>query len=65
MIDCRVSQKSYFDNAYCAFFNTHNGSLVQDLELVGLIPQILRNKFNPEQHYMLVAYFILFLIRGV
>ncbi|WP_280176248.1 phage regulatory CII family protein [Xenorhabdus stockiae] len=34
-------------------FNTQNGSLVQLLEVTGLIPQILKNKLNPEQPHML------------
>ncbi|CCW29789.1 conserved hypothetical protein [Xenorhabdus nematophila F1] len=55
MFDYRVSKQSHFDNAYRAFSNTHNGSLVQHLELAGLIPQVLQNKLNPEQPHMLTC----------
>ncbi|MBD2810037.1 phage regulatory CII family protein [Xenorhabdus sp. Vera] len=55
MFDYLISKQSHFDNACCASFNTHNGSVVQILESVGLIPQILRNKLNPEQHHMLIC----------
>ncbi|OTA17214.1 major capsid protein [Xenorhabdus beddingii] len=55
MFDCRVSKQSHFDYACRTFSNAHNGSLVQYLELIGLIPQILRNKLNPEQPHMLTC----------
>ncbi|WP_237387279.1 phage regulatory CII family protein [Xenorhabdus sp. Sc-CR9] len=55
MFDYRVSKQSHFDNACRAFSNTHKGSLVQIAEAVGLTPQMLRNKLNPEQRHMLTC----------
>ncbi|AOM42216.1 phage regulatory CII family protein [Xenorhabdus hominickii] len=55
MFDYQVSKQSHVDNECCAFFNTHNGSLVQIVESIGLIPQVLQNKLNHEQPHMLTC----------
>ncbi|CBJ80127.1 Regulatory protein CII bacteriophage 186 [Xenorhabdus bovienii SS-2004] len=55
MFDYRVSKQSYFDNACRAFSNAHSGDLVQIAESIGMTPQILRNKLNPEQPHMLTC----------
>ncbi|MBD1229477.1 phage regulatory CII family protein, partial [Xenorhabdus griffiniae] len=55
MFDYQVSKQSHFDNACRAFSNTHKGSLVQIAESIGMTPQMLRNKLNPEQSHMLTC----------
>ncbi|MBD1229372.1 phage regulatory CII family protein [Xenorhabdus griffiniae] len=55
MFDYQVSKQSHFDNACRAFSNAHKGSLVQIAESIGMTPQMLRNKLNPEQPHMLTC----------
>ncbi|CDG88136.1 phage regulatory CII family protein [Xenorhabdus nematophila] len=55
MFDYQVSKQFHFDNACRAFSNTHKGSLVQIAESIGMTPQMLRNKLNPEQPHMLTC----------
>ncbi|PHM43735.1 phage regulatory CII family protein [Xenorhabdus szentirmaii] len=55
MFDYRVSKQLQFDNACRAFSNTHKGDLTQIAESIGMSPQILRNKLNPEQRHMLTC----------
>ncbi|MGC6386675.1 phage regulatory CII family protein [Ewingella sp. S1.OA.A_B6] len=53
MFDYRVSKQNHFDEACKAFVNRHNiAELAADM---GTKPQILRNKFNPEQPHKLTC----------
>ncbi len=53
MFDYRVSKHAHFDDACKAFVNRHN--LTELAALMGTKPQILRNKFNPEQPHKLTC----------
>ncbi|WP_036770743.1 phage regulatory CII family protein [Photorhabdus australis] len=55
MFDYQVSKQSHFDNACRAFSNAHKGDLVQIANSIGMAPQMLRNKLNPEQPHMLTC----------
>jgi len=53
MFDYRVSKHYHFDDACKAFVNRHN--LTELAAQMGTKPQILRNKFNPEQPHKLTC----------
>ncbi|WP_118985540.1 MULTISPECIES: phage regulatory CII family protein [unclassified Photorhabdus] len=55
MFDYQVSKHTHFDHACRAFANTHRGNLAQIAEAIGMNPQMLRNKLNPEQPHMLTC----------
>ncbi|TNH44417.1 phage regulatory CII family protein [Photorhabdus luminescens] len=55
MFDYQVSKHTHFDHACRAFANAHRGNLAQIAEAIGMNPQMLCNKLNPEQPHMLTC----------
>lgn len=55
MFDYQVSKQNHFEIACIAFSAKHKGDLVRIAENIGMRPQMLRNKLNPEQPHMLTC----------
>ncbi|MEY0932936.1 phage regulatory CII family protein [Providencia rettgeri] len=55
MFDYQVSKQAHFDNACRAFATSHKGELVQIANDIGMNPQMLRNKLNPEQPHLVTC----------
>ncbi len=55
MFDYQVSKQAHFDHACRAFANVHRGNLAQISGAIGMNPQMLRNKLNPEQPHILTC----------
>ncbi len=55
MFDYQVSKQNHFEIACIAFSTKHRGDLVRIAENIGMRPQMLRNKLNPEQPHMLTC----------
>nr|WP_255566989.1 MULTISPECIES: phage regulatory CII family protein [unclassified Photorhabdus] len=55
MCDYQVSKQAHFDHACRAFANVHRGNLAQISGVIGMNPQMLRNKLNPEQPHILTC----------
>lgn len=53
MFDYQIAKHPHYANACRAFATRHN--LVELAEMVGMNPQMLRNKLNPEQPHRLTC----------
>ncbi|NHB96693.1 phage regulatory CII family protein [Photorhabdus stackebrandtii] len=55
MFDYQVSKQAHFNRACRAFANARRGNLAQIAGVIGMNPQMLCNKLNPEQSHMLTC----------
>lgn len=55
MFDYKLTKQTSFNDACLAFSLAHKGDLVKIAESVGMNPQMLRNKLNPEQPHQVTC----------
>ncbi|MEA9389536.1 phage regulatory CII family protein [Acerihabitans sp. TG2] len=55
MFDYQVSKHKNLENACRLFANAHKGELTHIAERIGMNPQVLRNKLNPDQPHQLTC----------